>query len=83
MDELFYHSYRTVTALLQNVDEITRARIGDQIFAMQEAFNKQYRMACEAENREDRLRKRYEALKKQLKISNDQALSRNDQRLSL
>ena len=70
MDELFYHSFRTVRNLLQNVDEITRARIGDQIFAMYEAFDKQYRRACEAERREERLQKRIEALQKQLKSSN-------------
>ena len=69
MNELFYHSFRTVRDLLNKVDEITRARIGDQLFAMLEAFNDQNRKLEAAERREERLRKRYEALKKQLKSS--------------
>ncbi len=65
MDELFYHSFRTVRDLLNKVDdEITRARIGDQLFAMLEAFDDQNRKLEAAERREERLQKRYEALKK-------------------
>ena len=64
MHELFYHSFRTVSTILENVDEITRARIADQLFAMHEAFDEQSRRAYDAEQRENRLRKRYEALKK-------------------
>jgi hypothetical protein len=64
MDELFYHSIRTVREILKDADEITRARIADQMKAMYDAYGELSSRLNEAERREERLRKRYEALKK-------------------
>ncbi len=78
MDELFYYSFKTAKSIVAKMDEITRARMYDQLFAMLEAYDEQNRKLEAAERREERLRKRYEALKKQLKISNDQRPTTND-----
>jgi hypothetical protein len=81
MNEVFYYSFRTAKSIVENMDEVTKARMYDQLFAMLEAYDEQNRKLEDAERREERLRKRYEALKKQLKSSkttNDQRPTTND-----
>ncbi len=79
MNKLFYYSFKTAKSIVEKMDNaITKARMYDQLFAMLDAYNEQNRELEAAERREESLRKRYEALKKQLKISNDQRITTKD-----
>ena len=84
MEELFYYSFRTAKSIVANMDDVTKARMYDQLFAMYDAYEEQNRKLEAAERREERLRKRYEALKKQLKSSkttNGQKITFDDLKL--
>ena len=67
MDELFFYALRRVDDLIEEKDEKTEWQIRENLRAMCVAYEKQRNATQLAKSLEKDIRKKYEALKKQLK----------------